>query len=152
RRAREEEALREAARAVSAAATTSEVIHRIARGAAAASQADGAFVERIDPATRDIIIVAATGEAAAASGTSVPYAGSLAESVVESRTPLIVKRLADARHQLPGHLVRLRPDDSGLVVPLGDGGPPIGALILLRAAGKPRFRPDEIRRAETFAD
>src|SRR5690606_16590119 len=152
RRAREEEALREAAGAVAASSTTREAFPTIARSALTATNADGALVERIDFQSGEVSVVAAAGEAAPTTGSRTPYVGSLARRVVEGAKPEIVDRLAESRLRLSSVLVRLHPDHSAIAVPLMGGGEPIGALILLRALGKPRFREDEIRRAGTFAD
>ena len=150
--AREEAALRKTTAVLVASSTTEQVMREIARNALAATDADGAFIERLDIGTDAVIIVAMEGRAVAASGGRIPYRGSLAQQVIEGRTTLVVPRLADAQHQLPRDLVRLHPDDSALAVPLVDGGEPIGALILVRDHEKPPFSPDELRRAQTFAD
>lgn len=152
RRAREEEALREATATLTRSSTTEEVIREIARNAVVATDADGAFIERIDIENDSVIIVAMEGKAVAASGGRIPYRGSLAQQVVESRQTVIVKRLSEAQHRLPKDLVRLHPDDTGVAVPLGNSGEPIGALILMRDYKKPAFNADELRRARTFAD
>ncbi|MFP4623072.1 MAG: GAF domain-containing protein [Gemmatimonadota bacterium] len=152
RRAREEEALREAIGAVSASASTGEVIQRVAGSAVRATNADGAFVERIDPECAESVVVAASGETAPAVGSRMRYSGSLTERVVEGAEPLVVPRVVDAGHRLSAELVSGRPDDAMLVLPLVDGGAPIGALFLLRRVSKRPFRDDEIQRALSFAE
>jgi PAS domain S-box-containing protein len=152
RRAREEAALREATGAVSASGSTEEVIRRIAGSAVEATNADGAFVVRIDIGAGEVVVVAAAGEIAPTVGTRGPYAGSFAQRVVEHAEPEIILRLADAVDRLPGELVHACPEGSALVVPLADGGEPIGALLMIRGEEKWRFRPDEVKRAHTFAD
>lgn len=151
RRAREESALREAIAAVAASASTEEVIHRIAGSAVRATNADGAFVERIDTGSGESVVVAAAGETAPSVGSRLPYGRSFTQHVVERAEPLIVRRLADAGLSLPVGLADARPDDAALVLPLVDGGEPIGALFLLRTAEKWQFRDDEVQRAHSFA-
>jgi PAS domain S-box-containing protein len=152
RRAREEAALREATGAVSASGSTEEVIRRIAGSAVEATNADGAFVVRIDIGAGEVVVVAAAGAVSPEVGTRAPYAGSFAEQVVEHAEAEIILRLADAGDRLPPELVRACPEGSALVVPLADGGEPIGALLMIRGEEKRRFRPDEVKRARTFAD
>jgi PAS domain S-box-containing protein len=152
RRAREEEALREAAGAVNAAFTSEDVIRRIAESALTATNADGAYVEHIDIGRGEVEVVAVAGERAPPLGGRLPYAGSYTERVVESGSPEVVDRLAEARHRLPDDLTRSCPDCSAAVVPLIDAGEPFGALILVRTPEKWIFRPDETARALTFGD
>ncbi|HET8656230.1 MAG TPA: GAF domain-containing protein [Longimicrobiaceae bacterium] len=152
RRAREEAALREAAGALSASASTEEVIRRIAGSAMAATNADGAFVERIDVERDEVVVVATAGTEVPAVGARGPYTGSYAEEVIERAEPRLVPRLADSPRRLPDGLLRSHPDDVALVLPLVNAGEPIGALSLLRGPEKWHFRPDEVRRAYTFAE
>ncbi len=152
RRAREEAALREAIQAVAASASTEEVIHRIAGSAVRATNADGAFVERIEHDCAETLVVASAGETAPAVGGRLRYEGSFTEYVVERAQPLVVPRIADAERGLPGELARARPDDAMLILPLVDGGEPIGSLYLMRRSEKWQFREDEVQRALAFAE
>lgn len=152
RRAREEEALRAAIGAVAASASTEEVILRIADSALRATNADGAFVERIDMDHGETVVVASAGATAPPVDAGMEYAGSFTEHVVARSEPTVVARVADAERRLPPDLVRARPDDAMLVLPLVDGGEPIGALFLIRHVDKPPFRGDEMQRALSFAE
>lgn len=152
RRAREEAALREAIGAVAASTSTEEVIRRVAASAVRATNADGAYVERIDTGCAETVVVAAAGETAASVGSRLPYEGSFTQHVVERAEPLVIRRLADAELGLPADLRSARPDDAALVLPLVDGGEPIGALFLLRTSEKWQFRSDEVQRALSFAE
>lgn len=152
RRAREEGALREAIQAVSASASTEEVIRRIAGSAIRATNADGAFVERIDSGCAETVVVAAAGETAPPVGARIAYGGSFTEYVVERAAPVAVPRIAEADRALVSDLIQSRPDDATLVLPLVDGGEPIGALFLMRRAEKWEFRADEVERAVAFAE
>lgn len=152
RRAREEGALRRATEALSASFTTEEVIQRIAESAVAATNADGAFVERIDSEPGRVVVVAAAGSGIPAVGARIPYSGSYAERVIERAEPETIPRLVDADRALADSLAERTPQASALVVPLVNAGEPIGGLTLLRSAEKNAFRPDEVQRAHTFGD
>lgn len=152
RRAREEAALREAAGAVAASFTVEEVIQQIAGSAIVATNADAAFVERVDETGTESRIVAAAGELAPEMWGSVAYEGSLAQALVEHRAPVIIARLAESERPMPQKLVDLYPDWSAVAVPLLDSGEPVGALMILRSPGRWQFRPDEAQRALTFGD
>lgn len=151
RRPREERALREAAEAVTATFTVEEVISQIARSALAATNADGAVVERVDIARGEMEITAVAGERMPAPGGRQKYSGSLAEQVIERKVSVRIPVLAEARDRISSDLLQACPECSALAVPLLNAGEAIGALILLREPGKWTFRPDEIERAHTFA-
>ena len=51
-----------------------------------------------------------------------------------------------------GELSALCSGCPALVVPLADGGESVGALVLVRAGERDRFSPDEVARAQAFAD
>jgi signal transduction histidine kinase len=151
RRAREEQALREAAGAVSAAFTVEEMLPRIARSALEATEANGSMVERLDAAGKQLHIVAVAGDVRLHMGESVPYAGSYAEQVIQRGEPMIIPRLA-AAERIPRHWAETCPDCSALVLGLMEAGEVIGALLLLRSPGSPPFRASEIARGRTFAE
>jgi signal transduction histidine kinase len=152
RRAHEEEALRRATQAVSAAYTVEEVIDRIAGTALDAVDADGAFIERIDLVGDTALVVAAAGHYAPEVGSSVPLERSFAQRVVERGEAELLDSLAEHGARLPGDLADRCAGCSAIVVPLLDGGEAIGALLLLRDLERGSFRDDEIARARTFAD
>lgn len=151
RRAREEAALREATQAVTQTYTAEEVIRQIAGSALVATAADGAYVERVNGDRGTIRIAAAAGELHPPLGAELPLAGSYAESVLETGAPILIARLADAERPLAGGMADRCPDCAAVVVPLLDSGSAIGALLLVREAGR-QFRQDEVRRAATFAN
>lgn len=152
RRAKEEEALRRAAAAVGATFTIEEMVREIAQSALAATNADGAFVERIGTDGNETEIAAVAGERMLALGARASYPGSLVQRVIERGETEIIPRLDDASDRISPDLLRSCSGCATLVVPLMDGGDPIGALILLRRSEKQAFRPDEASRARTFAD
>ncbi|HET9983148.1 MAG TPA: ATP-binding protein [Longimicrobiales bacterium] len=152
RRAREERALREAVGAVSAAFSTEDVSRQIATSAVDATGADGAFVTWIHPGRRDVEVVALAGNVPPPIKGHGPYADSYTSRVVERREPILIDRLAEIEGPLrEGPLVDTCPECSALVVPLMVERP-IGALFLVREAGRPNFSPDEITRARTFGE
>jgi PAS domain S-box-containing protein len=152
RRAREEAALRRAAEAVNATFTEEEVIFQIAQSALDATNADGAFVERIDIERGELTVIAAAGQRAPAVGSRGPYPGSFAERVVERGESEIILDLATAERPMSEGVARDCARCSAMVVPLLNAGEPIGALVLVRKPEKHTFRPDEIQRARTFAN
>jgi signal transduction histidine kinase len=152
RRAREEAALRHAAEAVTAAFTVEEVIRRIAESALIATNADGAFVKRIDPDLDEVRVVAVAGQATPPLNTRAPYVGSFTERVTEGGEPLEIVRREATEHPFPEDLFRHCGNCSALVIPLLDASGAIGTLFLIRQAENQGFRPDEMARAHTFGN
>lgn len=152
RRIREETALREAARAVSASFTIEDITSQIVEGALRATEADGAYIERIHAARGEVEVSAAAGSRTPPVGAVASYAGSLTERALQRREPEHIERLGDSSYPLPDHLARTCTDCSAVVIPLFDTGNAIGALFVLRAPERPPFRADEIQRAFTFGD
>jgi two-component system, NarL family, sensor histidine kinase BarA len=152
RMAREEAALRQAAEAVSASFTEEEVIRQIARSALDATGADGAFVKQFDVERGEVEVVAVAGTKTPPPGSRTRYAGSFTERVVEGEKPAIIENISEADRAIAADLSDLCPDCSAMVVPLLDAGEPIGSLVLLRSPERPRFKPDDVARANTFAD
>ncbi len=151
RRAIEEQALRQAAHAVSASFTVEEVINQIARSAIDATAADAALVERVDADARLVRVVATYGRCGLVTGATLPLHGSFAEYVLGKKSAVLIDRLDQAERPLPAALVDACPDASALVIPLAEGGEAIGALFLLRNAGNVHFQNEEAARAQTFA-
>jgi PAS domain S-box-containing protein len=150
RRAREEAALREATASLTRAFTVQEVIQATAESALQATNADGAFVERIDTETDELEVVAVAGERGPPLGARAPFTGSVAEVAVQRASPVLITRLAEAERPLPDHIAQSCSDCSAIAVPMTDGGGAIGTLLLLRTREKRAFRADEVERAETF--
>ncbi|HET7564508.1 MAG TPA: GAF domain-containing sensor histidine kinase [Gemmatimonadaceae bacterium] len=151
RRAREEAALRQATQAVSASFTIEEIIHQIARSALVATDATGAFVERVSVDEEELEVVAAAGRHVPAVGVRVAFAGSSAEWVIEHDQAEVIPDLGAVERLRPKALSEACSGCPALVVPLVDAGQAIGALFLLRPPGAEGFRPDESERALTFA-
>jgi signal transduction histidine kinase len=152
RRALQEVALRRAAAAVSAASTIPDVIAEVADRALEAIGADGSFVERIDLRTNEVALVAASGVWAPETGLRFPYPGSLAQTVIERGEPVLLDRGDHHDSALLRQLAEVCGPCAILVVPLRDGGEPIGCLILIRAAEKKPFESDEAARAQAYGE
>jgi signal transduction histidine kinase len=152
RRAREEAALRRAIASVVTSTTIRETIDRIAQGALVATDANGAFVERIDATGRSLEVVSTAGVDTAAPGTTTPYAGSFVESALRSGEAVFISRLQSASRSMPGDVVLRYAKHAGLVLPLIGAGELIGSLTLLRSADRAAFRDDEVERARAFSD
>lgn len=152
RREREEAALRRAAEAVGATFSVEQIISQIAHSALDATEADGSYVERLQPDGEELIVVAAAGELHPPIGAAIHFEGSAAQLVLETRQPELIPVVGQARVPLPTVLAQTHANSSALVVPLVDGGDAIGALILLRNEGRTAFTVDEMRRAHTFGN
>ena len=152
RRAREEAALRQATEAVTATFTIDEVIHQIAESALTATDADGAFVCRIDARLERVEVVARAGRSTPEIGTGTGYPNSVAERVVRELEPLLLDAAAEAATGSLDELIAACGDCSVMMVPLVDAGEAIGALALVRQVGRPAFQPDEVGRARTFGE
>jgi len=152
RRARDEEALRLATAAVSAAFTIDEVVARIAQSALTATNADGALLEWLDHERHEVKVVAVAGDRTLPLGARMPAAGSLARAVIDRGEAICIDRLAEATDRLSTGLLQSCADCAVMAVPLVDEMGAIGALILLREPERGRFLPDEEVRARTFAD
>jgi signal transduction histidine kinase len=151
-RARQQAALREAAEALAAAFTFDEVTQQIARTALEATQARGAFVEQIAAGTGGsvdtVVVRASTGSGVPALGSTAPFPGSRTEQAIESHEPIFVPDLFHDERPSTG-ATAAGSGCSAIVVRLGHGSAPIGALFIVNAAEAP-FRPDDLARARTF--
>lgn len=152
RRAKEEAALRRAAEAVTASLTIDQVTNDIAQNALQATDADGAFVERLDAAGEEVEVVAVAGSVVPALGGRLPYRGSYAELVIESSETLLVPSIQAARRPVPHGIAESCENCSAMIVPLIDEGEAIGTLVLTRLPERGGFREQETERARTFAD
>jgi PAS domain S-box-containing protein len=152
RRAREEGALREAAAAVASAFTIDEVLDRIAASALVATQADGAFVERIAEAGRSVELAASAGSRVPTDTSRAPYTGSVAQEALERGEPLLIENAGVSESRILRGVAEACGPCSAMAIPLENAGEPIGALILVRAQDAPPFREDEIARARTFGE
>jgi signal transduction histidine kinase len=152
RRAREEQALREAVAAVSAAFTTEGVIRSIAESALIATGAHGAFVERIDIHRRRSVVVAAAGERVPPIGAEAALDGSFAADVLARPQAVVIPDLARAERGLPGDLAATCRGCTAVVNPLLDAGEAIGTMVVLRTGAGAAFREDEVERSRAFAE
>ncbi|HEX6007095.1 MAG TPA: GAF domain-containing sensor histidine kinase, partial [Burkholderiales bacterium] len=150
RRQREEAALRAATEAVTASHSVDDIIRQIATSAIAATEADGSFVERIRG--EDVEVVAVGGRLHPPLGERESFEGSVAQRVVESNQPELIRQLSEHPQRLPGVLGGMEAEARALAVPLVDGGEAIGALVLLRDARREPFTKDEAERAHSFGN
>jgi signal transduction histidine kinase len=152
RRAAEEAALAEVARRLTTAFATDEVLKRIADGALYATEAHGAFVERVDPERTRVTVAAAAGEGLPPLGTAIPYPGSLAADVLERDAPEWIPDVSTERRPIAAALETCCHACAALVVPLVSENDALGALVLLARPGRDPFPPDAVLRARTLAD
>lgn len=152
RRAQQEAALREAAEALAAAFTIEAVTQEIVQSALRATGARGAFVEQIvaarSGAGATLVVRASAGADVPALESVMPYAGSCTELVLRGGEPMLFPDLQDSTQKCAAATLTAT-RCSAIVVPIGHGGGPLGALFLL-SAGLSAFRPDDLASARTF--
>jgi signal transduction histidine kinase len=152
RRVDQEAALREAAEALAAAFTVDDVTQQIVQSGLQAAGARGAFVEQIVAARGEpgatLVVRASAGIGGPAAESVLPYAGSCTELVLRGSEPMLFADLRSAGQQCAATILA-DGSCSAIVIPLGHGGAPIGALFLLSAEHSP-FGADDLARAHTF--
>jgi signal transduction histidine kinase len=149
RRAAEEDALRSAAAAIAAPITTSEVVREIARGAVAATNAEGAYMAKLDGPDGGLQVIAVAGDDSPPLSSILPYRGSIAEKAIQAKSPTVLNLpLPGADSAYAGTR-----DQGGVVfVPLIGPEGPSGVLTLLYDRKHLPIGPDAVARASTFAD
>jgi signal transduction histidine kinase len=136
-RARREGALRQAAEALAGAFTIDDVTERIVHAAVEAVEGRGAYVERIERPSGEpeevAMVFAVAGAGVPPLGRSRRFTGSPADLALARGLPVMVDAWNDPEHSL----MSAASDNSGggagtvIVVPLGTGGPFVGALSVL---------------------
>jgi PAS domain S-box-containing protein len=152
RRARQEEALRQAAQAVTAAFDDEGILRELVEHAVVATNSDAAFVKRVDAGAGEVVVAAASGPIAPPVGTRGPLDESYTRLAMSRSEPLLVPSLREAPGTVLAAVLQFCDDCSAMVVPLADAGIAIGTLVLARRPERQGFRPDELDRAQTFAD
>jgi PAS domain S-box-containing protein len=125
------------------------VMRRILDIAVQAAAADGAYLERIVD-DHWVEVVAASDRGAPHVGLRVPFPGSLTREVMDDQKPEVVENVAWAGRPIGEMLEGACGACSGLVIPLVEGGAPLGALVLLRRPGRPAFLAEETERVRLF--
>ncbi len=153
KRAREEEALRQVGHSLTGGLSMQDVLRRITDAAAVLAAADSVCIETVDLAADELTCIAGRGSDVPASGTKMAFAGSLAQEVLQDRSPKILTHVDLERHDhsLFLALIRGRQNCSAMVIPLSNGNQPLGAMCLVRRAGK-RFTYDEAPKLRILAD
>jgi signal transduction histidine kinase len=142
RRSSRELTLREAAEAMAAAFTFPDVIQRVTDAACRIADGRRAFIKQVVPGPRPMVVIGATSGGGTFDPVQTELAGSVVESVLEEGVPRVASG-ASAELGLSGS------GESALVVPLGNGRQPIGALVVL-SGPRGRFRSDDIAYAGIF--
>jgi signal transduction histidine kinase len=149
RRAAEHHALRAAAAAVAAPITTAEVVRQIARGALAATNADGAYMAKLNGADNTLQVIAVAGAGTPRLNSTLPYQASIAETVIRGRTARLVNLPLQAADSA---FAGARQNGCAMIVPLIDPDGPSGVLALLYEPSHTAIGPDAMARASTFGD
>jgi PAS domain S-box-containing protein len=144
--------LAEVARAVAGASDLQAQMGRVAEAVCAAVDADAAFVERVIAPLEEVEVVAGSGSPVPPLGTRTPYPGSLAEEVIESGDPELLDEAGVLERLRHGASAEGCAGCSALILPLLSERQAVGALVLLRTRGHPRFLPDDARRLRPLAD
>ena len=135
RRAHEEEMLRQVAHSLTGGLTLTDVLHRITEATALVGQVKDVYIETVDPRLNEVTHVVGYGRGIPATGTKYPYAGSLAQEVLQAGQPRIIQS-ADIENQPDSifrNLVRRSDNRSAIVLPLITENHPLGAMCLMRA-------------------
>jgi len=146
-----EEPLHRLARALALAPHVTEVLQRIPELALSLVPAAGAALERVDAERNEVEVVATAGENVPSLGGRVPFPGSLAEEVLESMEPEIVRPDQLRRRPIAGSLPT-GPDCWALVVPLVSEGEAVGAMVLSRDDAAGGFTAEEAQRMRVLGD
>lgn len=146
----QEIALRRATEALTASFSVDDMIRQIASSAIDATDADGSYVERIRG--KEVEVVAVSGALHPPVGVCTPFTHSIMQRVLAAGRPALIEYLQECPEPLPGDLQAAHPKARALVVPLADAGEAIGALVLLRAGGRPPFTREDADGAHTFGN
>jgi len=151
RRARHEEALREAAEALAGAFTMEDVTQRIVQAALETMEGRGAFVEEVVASSShhsDVVVRAVSGTGVPSLESSCEFAGSYTEQVTTTGQPLLITDLRNLEY-LATVSAKTDTSGAGIVVPLGE---PHKARRALFVVSQPRghFRADDVERAAIF--
>lgn len=150
--AREERSLRDLAEAIAAATRIPDLMHQIAQGAVAMSNAAGAYVEQVVVPEKEVEVVAAAGTSTPLPGRRVAYPGSLTEEIIKRREPIFLARMEGVGTAMAPYLAEHCSGCSLLVVPLIGQKDALGALALVRSADEPPFEERIVARAKTLGN
>jgi signal transduction histidine kinase/CHASE3 domain sensor protein len=133
-RAKAEEVLRQVAHTLTGAFSLNEVLRRITETASFAGEAESVYVELVDEDQNEFTCVADYGPGVPPTGTKGRYKGSVAEDVLLSGEPRIIRDVSDEKERpsVFGDLSRTCGKCAAMIVPLMSEGRPLGALFLIR--------------------
>lgn len=152
RRVEEESALRQLARALSAAVTIDEAMECTVNGATATTRAFGNYVEWMMPREHEVEIIANVGPDKLAMRARGPYSGSLTEEVVSRGNPSVLAGDGEIASRLAVRLGDSCRECTSLVAPLFSGDETLGVLVLIRNETAPVFGEDEQRQIRLIGD
>jgi signal transduction histidine kinase/CHASE3 domain sensor protein len=148
RRVQQERALREVARAVSGALTPDAVAQQVVRRATESTRASAGYLERVEG--DQVRVVATAGAAAPERGMQAPFPGSIPPSLLEASEQRVA--VGDVGKEMAPHVQRVCGPCTTLVVPLRGESDLLGALVLMRGAGRPDFDSEDVLQARVLGD
>ena len=151
-RVEEESALRQTARALSAAATLDDAMQRIVEGTVAVTHAYGAYVEFATSDDDMLRTWACIGTEPCGQPVVVGRSGSLTAEMRARANPTRATEVEAIERRLPAELAAPSARCTGLVTPLSSGGETFGVLVLLRRTGTRAFGENERRQTGLLGD
>lgn len=149
-RAEEEEALRKAAEAVSAANSIEEVLAQVALSALTATRATGVFVEEYVQIQGQVNVIFSKGDVVDQENKVYEYRDSFIYQLAED-LPIADYKIFESVEEVPQNIHCPLSNCSIMLLPLmADKDSPLGALVLIKNVEEGPFKPYEIRRAKTF--
>ncbi|MGI8403124.1 MAG: ATP-binding protein [Gemmatimonadaceae bacterium] len=152
RRVEEESALRQLARALSAAVTIDEALQCTVKGAIATTGAFGTYVEWMIPRDHEVEVIATVGADTPTLRIRGSYSGSLTEDIIARGNPIALAADAEIAVRLAARLGDSCPECTSLVAPLFSGEETLGVLVLIRDGPAPAFGEDEQRQIRLIGD
>jgi signal transduction histidine kinase/CHASE3 domain sensor protein len=150
RRVKQERALREVARSVSGALTADAVAQQVVRHAVESTRASAGYLERVEDG--QVRVVATAGAGAPERGAVAPFPGSLVPSMVGGDDAHVGVGVGEIGSAMAPLLQPTYVDCPTLLVPLRDDGQVLGALVLLRGAGRHEFDDEDVPQARALGD
>lgn len=152
RRAEEESALRQLARALSSAVTIDEAMELTENGAIEITGARGYYIEWMRRRDGEVDITAKVGTEGIDIRSRGPYTGSLSEAVVSRGNQSVFAGVGEIASRLAARLNNSCQGCSSLVAPLFSGDDILGVLVIIGNETTPAFGENEERQLRLVGD